>query len=612
MGKKSMSSSKIEAINTIGSQHHPAERMQETQKKIEEFQKKLLAKFEGYIAGIALLSQPVTTGQDFGQTVQQTNIPTEQKKDTIPILVLIDDTDSQKMSKDELKQKLTAVIGSIGKEVEPKFEISTLIFSELWQYCYDAKYEVLQTIAMSTIIYDTGMLSAIKIAEVHKNATLKKFEKYIVSYVLAGSLVQGKATLESDIDVFIVIDDTDVKRMSRAELKDKLRAIITTMGIEAGQITGIKNKINIQTYILTDFWDSIKEANPVIFTFLRDGVPFYDRGIFMPWKQLLRMGKIRPSMEAIDIYMNSGVQVLDRVKLRLKEIALEDFFWATLTPSQAALMLYGVAPPTPKETPEVMREVFVKKEKLMEEKTVKILEKIVRVRKELEHGKKTSVTGKEIDELFEDATEYMKCIEQLTVTIEKKRSEQDVVAIYDTVVSLIREIIKAHAVSTHGKEDELKIFEKEVVKQGYIAQRFLRSVEAVYKAKEDYDKGKLGKVEVEKIRVQSSDLIKFLSEYIQRKRNIFVERSKLRIKIDEKNILEMLVGADAIFVIDYTNQSYKKAVIKDSVIQKLQNATPQDFEKYIEKFNVYHAIILPKNIIEFVQSQFGKNAQIIL
>ena len=74
---------------------------------------------------------------------------------------------------------------------------------------------------------------------------LKKFEKYIVSYVLAGSLVQGRATKTSDIDVWVVIDDTDVKRMTRAELKDKLRAIIIGMGIEAGDLTGIQNKLNI-------------------------------------------------------------------------------------------------------------------------------------------------------------------------------------------------------------------------------------------------------------------------------------------------------------------------------------------------------------------------------
>ena len=264
--------------------------------------------------------------------------------------MLVDDSDSKKMSKLELKDKLVAIMGNIATEVDKNLVPQVVILSELWQNCYDGKYDSLQMIALSAPFFDRGMLAAIKIAEVHKTMVLKKFEKYIVSYVLAGSLVQGRATPTSDIDVWIVIDDTDVKKMTRAELKDKLRAIIIGMGIEAGELTGIRNKINIQVYILTDFWDSLREANPIIFTLLRDGVPFYDRGIFMAWKQLLRMGKIKPSAEAIDMFMGSGEQMLQRVGLKLKDIGMEDIYYAILTPSQAALMLYGIAPPTPKET----------------------------------------------------------------------------------------------------------------------------------------------------------------------------------------------------------------------------------------------------------------------
>ena len=153
--------------------------------------------------------------------------------------------------------------------------------------------------------------------------------------------------------------------MSRLELKEKLRAIIIGMGAEAGQITGIKNKLNIQVYILTDFWDSLKEANPIIFTLLRDGIPMYDRGIFMPWKQLLRLGKIKPSREAIDIFMNSGEQMQKRIGHTLRNIGMEDLYYAALTPSQAAIMLYGLPPPTPRETPEVLEDIFVKKEKML-------------------------------------------------------------------------------------------------------------------------------------------------------------------------------------------------------------------------------------------------------
>ena len=42
-----------------------------------------------------------------------------------------------------------------------------------------------------------------------------KFEKYVTSYVVGGSLTTGTAKKDSDVDVFVIIDDTDVKRMPR-------------------------------------------------------------------------------------------------------------------------------------------------------------------------------------------------------------------------------------------------------------------------------------------------------------------------------------------------------------------------------------------------------------
>src|SRR3989338_7477816 len=101
--------------------------------------------------------------------------PAPEDKDKIHVLVLVDDSDSKTMSKIELKDKLTAIIQTIGKEIDPNITPQTLILSELWQNCFDAKYELLQLIALSAPVYDTGMLQAIKIAEVHKTMVLKKF-----------------------------------------------------------------------------------------------------------------------------------------------------------------------------------------------------------------------------------------------------------------------------------------------------------------------------------------------------------------------------------------------------------------------------------------------------
>ncbi|MBI4141124.1 nucleotidyltransferase domain-containing protein, partial [Candidatus Woesearchaeota archaeon] len=444
-------------------------KLKAVKEKLDKFKKQVLDKFDKYISGIALLPPPRELPKDAD----------EKEKDKLHVLVLVDDSDSKKMPKEELRQKLTSIVESTAKEIDPLITPQILLLSELWMNCYDAKYDILQVIAMGAPVHDNGMLSAVKIAEVHKSMVLKKFEKYIVAYVLAGSLVQGRATKQSDIDVFIVIDDTDVKKMTRGELKEKLRAIIIGMGLEAGQMTGIQNKLNVQVYILTDFWDSMREANPVIFTFLRDGVPFYDRGIFMPWKQLLKMGKIRPSSEAIDMYMSSGEQSLERVKFKLRDIGTEDFFWSTFTPSQAALMLYGVPPPAPKETAEVMREIFVKKEKLLDEKDIEVLEKILKVRKDIEHGDKKEVTGKEVDDLLDSADRFLKRLKRLFTQIEKKKEEETIVASYDTIVSVIRDLLKLEGVEKVSDAELIEKFEVELISKGKVPAKFLRSLHAV-------------------------------------------------------------------------------------------------------------------------------------
>ncbi|MFH1711300.1 MAG: nucleotidyltransferase domain-containing protein [Nanoarchaeota archaeon] len=585
------------------------EKLKVIKTKLEKFQKKTLEKFDKYIVGIALLPPP--------KPEKEKQLP-EQKpadKDKINVLVLIDDSDSKKMSKYELKDKLTAIMNNIAQDIDKNITPQAIILSDLWQNCYDGKYELLQLIALSAPIFDRGMLAAIKIAEVHKTMILKKFEKYIVSYVLAGSLVQGRATPTSDIDVWIVIDDTDVKKMTRAELKDKLRAIIIGMGIEAGELTGIKNKLNIQVYILTDFWDSLREANPIIFTLLRDGVPFYDRGIFMAWKQLLRMGKIKPSPEAIDMFMGSGEQMLKRVELKLKDIGMEDIYYAILTPSQAALMLYGVPPPAPKETATLMREIFVQKEKLLEDKFVKTLEKVIDVRKTIEHGEKKEITGKEIDELLNESDKYLKRIKRLFTQIEKIKEEDDMIKVYETIVTIIRDVLKLEGIEKVEDDEVVKLFEDELISQGKIPAKFLRILNEVIKAKKDYDEKKLTKSEVERVKKDSNEFIKFLVEYLQRKRGRELERAKIRVKHGNRYGEVILLGDVAFIIhdIDHEEKEISKAKIKeDGSLGTTQRSSLVELEKALSKVEIPAKVFIKEPIFENLKDFFGKDVEILV
>lgn len=583
-------------------------KLKEIKEKLDTFQKKVLDKFIDYVLGIALMPPPKPEKDEQGNEV-----PVDKNK--IHVLVLVDDSDSKKMSKEELKDKLSTILSSMAEEVDKNLAIETVILTELWQSCYDAKYDLIEVIALSMPIFDKGMLAAIKISEVHKTMVLKKFEKYIVSYVLGGSLVQGRATSKSDIDVFIVIDDTDVKKMTRAELKDKLRAIIIGMGVDAGKMTGIENKINIQVYILTDFWDFMKEANPVIFTFLRDGVPFYDRGIFMPWKQLLQMGRVKPSPEAIDMFMHTGDQILERVNFKFLDIATEDFFYATLTPTQAALMLYGLPPPTPKETPEVVRDVLVKKEKMIEDEYVDILEKIIKTRKDIEHGDKKIVTGKELDQLAEDSKKYLKRLTELFKQIEKLKEEESVKHNYETVVTVVRDILKLEGIEKVSDTDILKIFESEVVHKGVIPEKYLRILKDIIKAKKDYDSGKLSKTEVQEVNKDAREFIKFLIEYIQRKRGRELERVKIRVKHGNRYGEVIILDKDVFIIHDIDNEDKeisKATLTPEGSFSGIKESSLEELEKSLARITIPEKTFIKETIFEHLKMLFGKDVEILI
>ncbi|MBR9676646.1 nucleotidyltransferase domain-containing protein [Candidatus Woesearchaeota archaeon] len=564
-----------------------------------KFQKELLIKFDKYVMGLTVL-KPSNDEKLKGKT---------------QILVLVDDSDSKQMSKIELKDKLTLITKEIAQKTNKNFVAETLLLSELWQNFYDAKHDKAKQLAESAIFYDSGMLQAIKITEIHKEMVLKKFEKYIVSYVLAGSLVQGKATPTSDIDVWIVIDDTDVKKMGRAELKDKLRAIIIGYGLDAGDATGIKNKLNIQPYILTDFWDYLKEANPIIFTLLRDGVPLYDRGIFMPWKQLLKMGRIKPSQEAIDMFMNTGEQMLKRTEFKLKEIGLEDFFWATSTPTQAAIMLYGVAPPAPSEIPQMMRELFVKKEKIFEEKHVKILEKILKTRKSLEHGTKKGITGSEVDGLLKDTKEYLKSIEKLFEKINKKKEAEQVNHIYDSAITTVRDCLLFEGVTQVKDSEILNTFKQVLVNKGHAPQKYHRLLQTIITAENHYKQNKLTKAEVEKTKKISSDFMRFMIDLLQRLRGKELNKTKIRFKHGKKYGELTLLGDTAFIIpdLDATNREIMMAKVdKTGKLSTTKKSDYEALEKAIATVKLPQKTFIKQPVFADLAKLFGKDIEILV
>src|SRR3990172_8679616 len=442
--------------------------------KLESLKKSILKKYSFTIA-LGLL--PVNAAMLFEE---DEGLPKE-VAETKPLhLIMIIPEDNYK----EIP-KIKPEIVSMVKEIKENIWVHIKTPVDVWNYGLDSKFEFIDAISASLPIHDTGFLGALRVANIHKSLLLRKFEKYVTSYVIAGSLVRGTAGKDSDVDVFIVIDDTDVKRMSRMDLLDKLKGIIYDYIREATALAGVKNILSPQVYLLTEFWESVKDAHPVIFTFIRDGIPLYDRGTFMPWKALLKMGKLKPSPEAIDMFMSMGDKTVKRAKLALMDILIHDIYWGVITPSQALLMLYGLPPPTPKQTVSEVEKKFLTKEKMLEKKYIAILEKIVSLYKDYEHEKLKEISGTEIDKLLNDSEDYLKRLRELREQIEKRVQEKIIEQIYHDVFSLLENIL--------GKKTQTKIvyeFENSLIKTGKFPGQSLRILKDIINARAEFKKGK--------------------------------------------------------------------------------------------------------------------------
>jgi predicted nucleotidyltransferase len=582
---------KLEAQKQADMAKKAKEFFESVKSKAEKFKNEAIKLYKKEIKGIVVLP-PKGEGQ------------------ALDMLVLLDIEgafDEKFKKKDEIEKKLK----ELGAKHLEKINTSAVILEEIWDMCNKGKYEILGLLAMAMPIYDTGWVGALRVTEIHKQMVLKKFEKYIVSYVLAGSMVKGRATEESDIDTFVVVDDTDVTRMTASELRSRLRGMIWGMAEEAAMAAGVKNKLNIQVYILTEMWDSIRSANAVIFTMLRDGIPLYDRGMFQPWKLLLKQGKITPSPEAVDSFIKYGKQILERTKFKLKEIALEDFFWSTLTPSQGALMLIGIPPPDPRETPEQMKIHFVKPG-LLEEKWVKILEEILQFRKDIEHGKIKDVTAKQVEELFEKSEKYLERLDKLVKDLEIKQSRHELKELDDKVTEDILAALGMVGVKA-TEADAAKQFEKNLIAKKLAPAKFAEVLEKLAELKKE---NKADLREIATLTFDEDRLAKATFDLIRAEKGKKVEKFKISATYQNGNKkADIWLLSNTAFVIQDTSDPktaiHKYMIEKDGSFGKEENANLKEIDTVLEKFAGTPTPI-SKHTIESLKKILSDDMQIVI
>ena len=333
---------------------------------------------------------------------------------------------------------------------------------------------------------------------------LKKYGQYIRSIVLFGSTARDEFHGQSDIDIFIIIDDT--RHRVSPTLKEKMERDFDSIAKK------ISKQISIQQpYLLTEFWRMVREGHPIIFNFIREGVPVYDKDVFLPIKRLLQMGEIKPSKEAVEKYIERGPKRIRRVENGKMYMVVEDCYYAMLESGQAVLMFLGKSPPRPSDAPEMLRKTLMPM-KLVDDQTVKYLEDIIELRKKVEHKQIKKISGQEVDEWLKKARSFVKKMQDMIVKIEiMKREnmiEKSYVIMKDTAMTLLKALNKV----PKKKIDLKAAFSKHLVKSGMIDRKYLDVFNDIENMRNIAKKGKVLDIQKQEILMNREYVRKFIRE----------------------------------------------------------------------------------------------------
>ena len=261
----------------------------------------------------------------------------------------------------------------------------------------------------------------LEVAQVFAKEISQEFKKSLKAVVVYGSTAKGKHKETSDIDTFVIIDDTKLEQDIPPEVKERIGADLRRIAAK------VDKNITIQAFMfLTEFWESVRSVEPLIMEILRFGIPIYDIGIFMPAKRMLQRGMLPTTNEAVAKRIHIAPQHLKMAEYRMKSGAhfMEQ---AMAAAGQAPLMLIGKIPPGKEDVPKELKFHFVEK-KLLDQKYADMAQKIHDFAKEIEHAenKKIKGIGKKMDEHLKITDEFIKEMQELI----KRLSEQKV----DTVL----------------------------------------------------------------------------------------------------------------------------------------------------------------------------------
>src|SRR3989338_8225012 len=238
-----------------------------------------------------------------------------------------------------------------------------------------------------------------------------EFGNFIRAVVIFGSTARKTKTVNSDLDILVIIDD--ISTILTPEFTEAYRIVVKKI------IFMTSVKLHVISLRLTTFWEYIRAGDPIGINILRDGVAIVDTGFFDPLQALLKRGRIRPTQESIWTYFVRAPNTLHNSKWHIIQATL-DLYWAVIDSAHAALMKLGEIPPTPEHVSDLLEEKMVKKG-LLEHKYSTIMKNFYKLMKMVTYREIKEIKGDEFDRYYKEADDFVQRIRKFIEEKEKHK-----------------------------------------------------------------------------------------------------------------------------------------------------------------------------------------------
>ncbi len=247
------------------------------------------------------------------------------------ILVIADSDEVRERTKKAFKNSY---------ELNSICEIVIVSKKQIIDFCLQKEFNFIDTLCLSFVLYDREFLSILKLVNMHKLIFNKSIGNKLISYVVVGSFSRLDYKEESDIDTLVIVDDTMENSSENNYLKkESMRKQSYELAEELRKQAKVYRDFSPNIYFLSEFWEAIYNGHPVIFTFLRDGFPLLDNGVYIPWKNLLKTGKFKFNREFIEKMFDMSIKILPMIDRKLTDIVIEDIYWGVVNRVQAIFIL---------------------------------------------------------------------------------------------------------------------------------------------------------------------------------------------------------------------------------------------------------------------------------